>query len=227
MAAPIAHIFCALSLLNAGKLTVTDKCAFILGTSFPDIRYLGVIERNETHDAHVTWTDVEHAKSDFEKGRLLHAYLDIKREAYIVDNKLYDGMADTAYKTHILKFFEDTLLWKKIKTWDKICTYFDTILPEEQAFNIDPRHIHVWHSLLKKYVKQQPGPQDISHFLAYLSNIKLKEKNIIKYVIKKIKSIIINKIIYFKLSRDFKQLADNQKLQQKIMHFYDNIAKEF
>ena len=49
MAAPIAHIFCALFLLNNNIIDVDNIQEFIIGTSFPDIRYLGVIERDTTH----------------------------------------------------------------------------------------------------------------------------------------------------------------------------------
>lgn len=61
MAAPIAHIFCALALLQQGKIKVADKQSFILGTSFPDIRYLEVIKRDQTHEKNVNWNDVINA----------------------------------------------------------------------------------------------------------------------------------------------------------------------
>ena len=79
MAGPIGHIVLALSLLN-GPLADKDRAAFMLGTTFPDIRYLGVIERGKTHNNHATWQNVQTESSSFKAGMDFHALVDRGRE---------------------------------------------------------------------------------------------------------------------------------------------------
>lgn len=48
MAAPIAHIFLATHMLAGPFTGLFKKTDFIVGTSFPDIRYLQVAKQSET-----------------------------------------------------------------------------------------------------------------------------------------------------------------------------------
>ena len=224
MAAPIAHIFCALALINQGKIKVADEQAFIIGTSFPDIRYLGVIKREQTHENNVVWNDVINASSSFEAGRLLHSLLDRIREEYVITHNLYDHVPTTVYRTHILKFFEDTLLYNQTDDWPKIVSYFNTILPDEQAFGIPDHYIRTWHQLIQQYIKQHPNAGNIAEFLKYRSSIFIaKESNPIKRLFKNLISIVKSKIVAYKLSRILKQLQKNSTVSSRIQLFYQNL----
>ncbi|HPR92239.1 MAG TPA: hypothetical protein PLR64_03240, partial [Candidatus Dojkabacteria bacterium] len=48
MAAPITHIVLSEKVLKK-FFPRTEKKKFLIGTSLPDIRYLGVVDRNATH----------------------------------------------------------------------------------------------------------------------------------------------------------------------------------
>ncbi len=225
MAAPVAHIFCALALLNSGKLKVDDKQAFILGTSFPDIRYLDVIERAETHKKNVTWDDVVNAPSSFEAGMLLHALLDHVRENYVEIHHLYDQLPNNPYRTHVLKFFEDILLYDYVTEWPHIITYFDTIAQEEKKYGIAMPYLRIWHKLLQQYISQHPSAKQIAGFLKHRSAVLThKESNTIKHYLNKLIGSIKNQFIAFKLGDIMKKLEKNKTIRSRMIYFYENIV---
>lgn len=226
MAATIAHIFCALSLLNSNALHVDNIAEFIIGTCFPDIRYLGVVKRTETHAKNVTWNDVINAITSFEKGRLLHSLLDEKREEFIEQSHLYDLIPDSLFRSQVLKFYEDIILYEKIHNWQEIAHYFDIILDEETNYGIAHRDLRRWHDLLKDYVLKQPDTNQILFFLKERTNISMeKEKNFFKRFFIRCRSLVINQIAYFKLKSTMNTLKENQKLKVIIESFYQNINK--
>ena len=81
MPAPVTHILLALSILPL--LPGKDAQEFLLGTSFPDIRYLGVIDRKKTHDPKPSWQKVMQEKSSFKAGMEFHALADKIHDKYM------------------------------------------------------------------------------------------------------------------------------------------------
>lgn len=226
MAAPIAHIFCALSLLSSNAIDIDNITDFIVGTSFPDIRYLGVIEREATHAHNVTWNDVTNAPTSFEKGRLLHCLLDEVREAFVVKHNLYEFIPDSPFPTQILKLYEDIILYEMIKNWADISTCFDTILPEECAYGIKNNDIKTWHKLLKRYFAQQPDTNQILLFLQQRAALAVqKETNLFKKFLMQCKNAIINRIAYFKLISILHKLKNHKKLTTSIKFFYNHVNR--
>ena len=162
MAGPIAHIYCALALINSGEIQVQDRCSYIRGTSFNDIRYLKVIRREETHDDKVNLEKIKAAPTDFEKGMLVHSLLDRKREQYVMTQKLYDYVPEIAYKTQLLKFYEDLVLYERLQNTPEIAACFKQFDQQEQLFAIPPEKLTKWHFLLQEYVSQKPSEWRIS-----------------------------------------------------------------
>jgi hypothetical protein len=150
MAAPIAHIFLAMQLLCGLAKGLFNEQEFIVGTSFPDIRYLKVVERAETHFERVTLNDVLQEKDSFKAGMLFHSFVDEQREQYVVDNNLYDGIPDFRFKTQSLKFAEDELL-KPYCDLIRYQAFFNTVLPAQTTYGIDEQHIRSWHTFLQGY----------------------------------------------------------------------------
>src|SRR5438045_2048548 len=105
-------------LLNCGAFDVTKKSDYVCGTSFPDIRYLGVIARDQTHTKNATWDDVINAPTSFEKGRVVHSLLDEARWEFVKRHHLSDHiLVPTWLYDTVLKFYEDMLLYDLIKNW--------------------------------------------------------------------------------------------------------------
>lgn len=53
-AAPNTHVYFAQQWIDIHQMPEEDQNAFIIGTLFPDIRYLGTISRDKTHEKGVT-----------------------------------------------------------------------------------------------------------------------------------------------------------------------------
>src|SRR5438552_12343909 len=110
MAAPIAHIFLALEMLTGPFSGLFNEREFIIGTSFPDIRYLNVIDREKTHLSHVTLEEILQEPDSFKAGMLFHSFVDEQREKYIVAHGFYGELPSFIFITQVLKFAEDIIL---------------------------------------------------------------------------------------------------------------------
>ena len=113
MAAPIGHVYLALKLL-AGPLQDIDEQAFILGASFPDIRYAARVPREYTHKSQVTWCDVINEPDAFDAGVLFHVLVDNMREKYF---KTHDITPFALQRfgnpvSYLVKTAEDIVLFK-------------------------------------------------------------------------------------------------------------------
>ncbi|KKP29730.1 MAG: hypothetical protein UR12_C0003G0004 [candidate division TM6 bacterium GW2011_GWF2_30_66] len=137
MAGPIAHIMLALSILPK-NLPDTAVREFILGSSFPDIRYISKnIKREDTHFKNITLeivTQKIQEKSFFQAGVLFHSLVDELRDWYMNKKNVYKIMPHTENAVRAIKFLEDNILYEKIKNIDQVIQYFDTILDEEIFF---------------------------------------------------------------------------------------------
>lgn len=92
MAAPLAHIFLAAKMLTGPLKGFFNEKEFIIGTSFPDIHYLKVIERSETHAAHISLKIIMQEKDSFKAGMLFHSFVDKQRKHYMTMHKLYEKL---------------------------------------------------------------------------------------------------------------------------------------
>lgn len=226
MAAPIAHIFCALALITSGTIQVDDMRAFIIGTSFPDIRYLGVVERETTHVHNVTWNDVLNAPTSFLQGLLLHSLLDEKRESFVEEHELYAALNTKKFSTQVLKLYEDMQLYSRVDDWPQIITYFDTILPEEQTYGITTKDIEIWHALLQTYCAQQPTIEAIEFFLQQRTALTLKnEPSAFKAFYIQWSGWLKNKAALFILKNSLEKLEKQKKVKKCMNHFYDNVVQ--
>src|SRR3989344_5759752 len=90
MAAPITHIVLADKVFDE-YFPNLSKDKFLVGTSFPDIRYLRVIKREQTHPKNITLSDIKSVES-FNGGLLFHILIDRVRENYMQENDIYSLM---------------------------------------------------------------------------------------------------------------------------------------
>jgi|GEM_PF-1535596 len=226
MAGPIAHIFSVLTVLNSNAIEANNRTKMIIGTSFPDIRYLKVIERTETHEKNITWDDVVNAQSDFEKGRLLHCLLDVALEQFVEKNNLQKALGHCPFHSQILKFYADIVVYKMVENWHEICPAFDTIASEEIAFNISQNDILYWHKLLKKYCKKQPDVDQILLLLKqYIAFLVKKENNFFKRLLLQCKGVVLYHIVYFKLGTIIHTLEKNHALTDSLIFFYTHLEE--
>ncbi|MBI5139935.1 MAG: zinc dependent phospholipase C family protein [Candidatus Vogelbacteria bacterium] len=124
---------------------------FLIGTVFPDIRYLGVIPREKTHFVGLSLADVLAETNSFMAGMKYHSLVDTVREAYVVRNDIYNKIPASKFNTQALKTFEDEILYEKVSGWDKAAGYFNSVLPEEREFGIKEENLKKWHKILQDY----------------------------------------------------------------------------
>ena len=87
---PIEHVYLANKFFENQKLFSKDeKKSFILGTLFPDIRYLNEISREKTHFKNIEILDVLNSKTPFEAGKKFHSFVDEKRDEFIIKNNIF------------------------------------------------------------------------------------------------------------------------------------------
>lgn len=166
MPAPILHI--ALSLLMLPFLPGKNHREFILGASFPDIRYLGVIERSVSHKANPSWHNIEKERSSFKAGMEFHALVDVMHDEYMAKHCVYNLLPlECCKSSNYLKFFEDMLIYPKIEKaqWGIIAGYFDGILQQELVLVNNADAIKIWHNHIKQYILTAPSQHSVQNLL--------------------------------------------------------------
>jgi len=150
MSFPITHIVLAQQALEKNKKKV-NKRAFFLGVSFPDIRYLGVIEREKTHNLTIP-------KNDFELGMKAHAEADLFRFNFMEKRlaAVKDRLQDMA-----IKIVEDYFLYDYLDDWQQYIDYFSELIEIEKDWVDDQAALELWHQALRKYLSQKPNDQQI------------------------------------------------------------------
>lgn len=169
-ACPITHVALAEKLFKIRPgYSEDDKKAFIIGTVFPNIRYLADCDRSLTHLENVSLDDVLNASSPFLAGFLFHSYVDKQRELFVVSKGIYEYIASlcSCRPSMLIKLVEDELIFDSIDSnFCKKC--LKTVLKEEKDFGIDEEVVENWHYLLTNYFSYKPGT-----ILQYLSWRKL------------------------------------------------------
>ncbi len=165
MAAPITHIVLANKIFK--DLPNISRKEFFVGTSFPDIRYIRVIDRDKTHVKDVSLENIKN-ESSFKAGFLLHSLVDKLREDYLDKNGLYNLIPKSGLAMQAVKLFEDKILYDKLSDWSFVADYFKDILPEESEFPIQKQDISKWHKILSDYLAQKPSPESRAPFFKEL-----------------------------------------------------------
>ena len=163
MAAPITHIVMAEKVLK--NLPNISRKEFFIGTSFPDIRYIRVIDRDATHVQDVASEDIQ--TDSFRAGFLFHSRLDTLQVEYHRAHP-HQMVPEDGLMLQAFKLFEDQVLWEKLSDWDTIANYFNDILSEEIEFKVEKENIAKWHSILREYMSQKPTPESRAPFFKEL-----------------------------------------------------------
>ncbi|KKQ32333.1 MAG: hypothetical protein US49_C0010G0033 [candidate division TM6 bacterium GW2011_GWF2_37_49] len=155
MPAPLIHVALAIIALQ-GQLEGVDKKSFIIGTSFPDIRYLNVIDRKKTHIKNVSWDQILQEKNPFKIGYLFHSFVDQLFDDFMIKQNIYEKLPKSQFTPQSFKLFADKVLYKRMRRQlPGIIDCFDDVISEELSFEIKREDIIRWHSFLKKYFSSQ------------------------------------------------------------------------
>lgn len=153
------------------RLTEEQKHAFMLGTLFPDIRYIAQIPRTKTHMRNVTLDMIQKEKRAFMKGMKFHSWMDENRSKIIKNSNIYAKLKNVPgtmrQKKLFLKLLEDEVLFSQ-KDWSPMVSYFGNVSMEEEHFGIPSSTVNNWHRVLKASFKSPP-----SENLQFLLNMRV------------------------------------------------------
>jgi len=159
-AAPAMHVTLGGKWLAtfAPEYTEEEKKLFLLGTVFPDIRYLGVIKREQTHYKGMTLAKVYAAKSPFNRGMLFHSYVDEFRERCVRKSGIEKALSEVPRRQQgtFLKLLEDQILHSTYK-WSEFKKFLITIPDDEKAFGLEMSALTQWHTGLSLYFATTPS----------------------------------------------------------------------
>lgn len=128
----------------------------MVGSEFPDIRYISHLSRELTHPIVCDIKEINQSGSAFEKGMKLHAWFDVMREN-LVSPEVYDEVALYAegHSATLLKFIEEEMLadFYESSRWSE---YFDEVLPGERLF-IEEGVINKWHYMVQWTLSVRPS----------------------------------------------------------------------
>lgn len=216
MAAPIAHIFLATQMLAGPFQGLFNEKEFIIGTSFPDIRYLKVAARAQTHITHVTLESIIKEKDSFKAGMLFHSFVDEQREAYVVENHFYEKIPSFKFTTQSLKFAEDDILKSQFDITSYI-SYFDKIIEQEKSFGITETNIKNWHNFLQGYFRGDYTQKDL--FMKYFD---LNDPDAWR-----VKRWVFSWYYARKCTQTMSFIAGDKKMTALILDFYLNFAGRY
>lgn len=199
MAAPATHIILADKVFEKYFQDKT-KSEFYIGTSFPDIRYLGVIDREKTHFSDLNINTLTSLPA-FESGLKFHSLVDEVREKFMRSHNVYSLVPESRYVTQALKFFEDKILYEERNNWDEIASFFKMATNEELSFGVKAADIDKWHRFLHTYFATKPIDQNIYEFVATINKPKDMAEEIVRLT---------------------KMMEDNERLKEMILDFYSH-----
>lgn len=178
-----------------------DRKAFILGTSFPDIRYPADIKRDQTHFNGISLAKII-TKPAFEAGLYFHSFVDEIWNTFIRSHEaqLFSLIPHDRAMFHTMKTLQDLYLFDQSDNWQTIVDYFDTILPIESRFGASQEMVLRWHTVLANYLSKPPDIGDLSMLRLSLS------------------TELINKIAGY-----YRHYQDNDTLKQIMTAFYDQV----
>lgn len=187
MANQITHIVLA-EKLSDRLFSIFDREAFLIGTVFPDIRYLKVIERDRTHFKGLSFQDILDEKNSFIAGMKYHSLVDEVREKYMIENGVYTFISPSKYITQALKIYEDEVLYQNVLDWVQVISFLDKILADETSLVEDVGKIKMWQNLMQEYFKQTPTDISRQNFILGLG-FSLEIVNEINELIKEMRRI--------------------------------------
>jgi hypothetical protein len=159
-AGPVTHIYLAERFLQASGFTYdsNQKQALILGTLFPDVRYVDPsVSRESTHEQGITLQNLRECNDPFSVGKKLHAFVDETRERFAVATGVYDALTDIPQnvKATFLKLIEDQVIYSRINV-SEVLIFLGKFDEGEKTSGIREESLAMWHTFLSMYLNGGP-----------------------------------------------------------------------
>lgn len=155
MAGEVSHVvYAARVLARLGEAVRTP--AYWSGTLFPNIRHLGIVSRQRTHDERVSLATLA-GNSDFTTGRRVHAWVDTTRSLFLAEMNVKELLPWHPLVPYALTMVEDAALYGHFDDWNLIHRALNKVHEEEMAAVHEPQHARRWHTILQDYFRQPPS----------------------------------------------------------------------
>lgn len=154
-AGPVTHLYLGEKYCEIHQVEEAED--FIVGTLYPDIRYISRFPRHLTHPSITDIKQIKKAPTSFQSGLQFHAWVDIIREKFVVQSGIYKAIAEYAegHEATFLKFLEEEIL-ADLYDGRKWSVLFNATHEEERAFATE-EEIERWHVLLQYSMGYRPS----------------------------------------------------------------------
>lgn len=206
MASLITHVVLAEKVFD-GYFKGRERKDFMIGTCFPDIRFLGIIDRDQTHYTDVVMDDLS-KDSDFIAGMMFHSIVDRAWTRYTNESEIISLCPCSKYISYSIKSYEDWLLYDRNERWVEDRKFFDDVLDEEDEFvgSKYRKEVTEWHKIIQDYFENSPDEESIRNFgIGLRSSESIEEEVIANYRI----------------------IKSEEKIKPLIFEFYDSIEMMF
>ena len=164
MSSPVSHFVYANTYL--ARHPERDTAAFLAGSVFPDIRYLGTVTRAATHSPGKVTAEMMRSETDsWKAGTQHHNRVDDAWEAYVKKNA--PDLFSDELSVRALKMLEDEITYPLIPDWLPIRVALRVVPNQEQKL-VEPDISLKWHRLLIKLVVAPPSRERRDNFLREL-----------------------------------------------------------
>ena len=167
---PVTHIAIACRFARR-HFSGNDLRDFYLGNLFPDIRYLNVITREESH-YEVVSADLIPLENPFIAGVYYHSLVDEFYSRFREESGIYSGYPGGRLASVAFRIAEDRYFYNKIAFIPQLLSWLSHIPPEAVQIAGSASAVETWYNILKRYLRQPPGKKmlkmgarflDISH----------------------------------------------------------------
>jgi hypothetical protein len=155
MASPIAHIVFGKKIFERIPHINLLWPEFVVGTSFPDIRYPAKINRELTHIPDPTEKEIP-LDNSFLAGMYVHSLIDYKFAHAIEDLDLYNWETGDPIYEAALKYAADRILVQNFQDRTETTSYFQSFYPQEYQYVSDKNIVVYWHHWLQEYITKGP-----------------------------------------------------------------------
>lgn len=199
MATAITHFYWAQRVLKEGAVG-QSRNLFLVGTSFPDCRYLAKLPRELTHRGGRDFSSINQAEP-FEAGIRFHHWLDRQRNLKLEAELVAQGYPRENSFFLAVKNWEDTYFYPKIEDLKSYFPIFEKVYPQELAI-VNRRLADKWHELLVKYFRQRPNPESMKKFML---GVGMSEE-------------VVEKTLTW-----FEKIKTDKVIQRLVVSFYDQL----
>jgi hypothetical protein len=159
-ATPLMHLYLAEEynrIVEKGQ--IEDLHPYYRGAIFPDIRYLAKVPRTKTHVKFPSLKEIQNEKDPFQKGILLHTYIDEERNQYIASSSIYKLVKKyvPSGDGYFLKLAEDELISRRVHCLSYLLPFLENPSQGELNTGINEETISHWNKGIAAYICLKPS----------------------------------------------------------------------